>query len=122
MTALPAIPWRSRPFPDTAYVDTAYVDTEADSPEAHERSFADIVERLFRAFEDRLPLGTIVGVVKESREHLRGSPVGALPELTERLAHERLGALSMASEPGPALPIQPVRRRSYRPGWTVRPQ
>ncbi len=103
MTALPAVPWQSRPFPDVAYVDNVYVDTETASPEAHEGSFADIVERLFRAFEDHLPLGTIVGVVKESREHLRGSPVGALPELTERLARERLSALSMASESGPTL-------------------
>jgi hypothetical protein len=56
----------------------------------HDDSFADMVERLFAQFEDRVPLKTIVEVVRESREHLRGSPVGALPELTERLAYERL--------------------------------
>ena len=69
----------------------------------HERSFADIVERLFREFEDRLSLTAIVDVVRESREHLRGSPVGALPELTERLAHERLGRLARPFEFQPEL-------------------
>jgi hypothetical protein len=65
-------------------------------PDYHDRSFADIVERLFREFEDRLSLTAIVEVVRESRQHLRGSPVGALPELTERLAHERLERLAQA--------------------------
>jgi hypothetical protein len=64
-----------------------------DEPPYHDRSFADIVERLFREFEDRLSLTAIVEVVRESRLHLRGSPIGALPELTERLAHERLERL-----------------------------
>jgi hypothetical protein len=68
-----------------------------DEPDYHDRSFADIVERLFREFEDRLSLTAIVEVVRESREHLRGSPVGALPELTERLAHERLERLAQAA-------------------------
>ncbi len=67
--------------------------TPDDEPHFHDRSFADIVERLFREFEDRLSLTAIVEVVRESRLHLRGSPVGALPELTERLAHERLERL-----------------------------
>jgi len=68
-----------------------------DEPDYHDRSFADIVERLFREFEDRLSLTAIVEVVRESRQHLRGSPVGALPELTERLAHERLDRLVQAA-------------------------
>jgi hypothetical protein len=74
------------------------------SPDYHDRSFADIVERLFREFEDRLSLTAIVEVVRESRQHLRGSPVGALPELTERLAHERLERLvqEAATNDGPA--------------------
>ncbi|MDQ2837364.1 MAG: hypothetical protein M3Y42_04640 [Actinomycetota bacterium] len=64
--------------------------------ELHDRSYVDMLERLFRQFEDRLPLTVIVNVVTESREHLRGSPVGALPELTERLAIERLNTLGAA--------------------------
>ena len=70
--------------------------TSDDEPDYHDRSFADIVERLFREFEDRLSLTAIVEVVRESRRHLQGSPVGALPELTERLAHERLERLVQA--------------------------
>jgi hypothetical protein len=89
MTALPAIPLSSD-----------------DEPDYHDRSFADIVERLFREFEDRLSLTAIVEVVRESREHLRGSPVGALPELTERLAHERLERLAQAGTPA-GLPVAP---------------
>jgi hypothetical protein len=76
-----------------------------DEPIYHDRSFADIVERLFREFEDRLSLTAIVEVVRESRLHLRGSPIGALPELTERLAHERLDRLVQlvaGQEPVPA--------------------
>ena len=69
-------------------------------PDYHDRSFADIVERLFREFEDRLSLTAIVEVVRESRQHLRGSPVGALPELTERLAHERLDRLVQSGVDG----------------------
>jgi len=72
----------------------------------HDRSFADIVERLFREFEDRLSLTAIVEVVRESRQHLRGSPIGALPELTERLAHERLERLVqlvIGEQPVPAV-------------------
>lgn len=79
---------------------TAFIDAEV-SPEGeydhHDRSFADIVERLFREFEDRLPLGVIVETVRESKQHLCGSPVGALPELTERLAFQRLSHLATPS-------------------------
>lgn len=100
MTALPASPPPFHPY------NAAPIDHDlGEYPEAHEGSFADIVERLFRQFEDRLPLRDIVGVVKESREHLRGSPIGALPELTERLAFQRLNALSLAKQLPPALPI-----------------
>lgn len=91
MTALPTITPQFRPF--------AVADVAADHAEPHEGSFADIVERLFLAFEDRLSLPDIVAVVKESREHLCGSPIGALPELTERLATQRLSALSLAKQP-----------------------
>ncbi len=75
-------------------------DPSRDEPyvDLHDRSYADIIERLFRRFEDRLSLTTIVEVVRESREHLRGSPVGAMPELTERLAIERLNTLGAAIE------------------------
>ena len=69
---------------------------EPSSFEAHESSFADMVERLFQRFESRIQLTTIVGVVRDAREQLRGSPMAALPELTERLAVARLSALAEA--------------------------
>ena len=62
--------------------------------EGHDKSFADMIERLFRQFEDELPLTAIVRVARESRQQLSGSPAGALPELTERLAIERLTTLA----------------------------
>jgi len=62
----------------------------------HDKSFADMIERLFRQFEDELPLTAIVRVACESRRQLSGSPVGAMPELTERLAIERLTTLVLA--------------------------
>lgn len=67
---------------------------EPDTFEIHESSFADIIERLFHQFEARLSLTTIFSVVRDAREQLRGSPLAALPELTERLAIERLTTLS----------------------------
>jgi len=67
---------------------------EPDTFEVHESSFADMIERLFHQFEARLPLPTIFSVVRDAREQLRGSPMAALPELTERLAIERLSTLA----------------------------
>jgi len=70
---------------------------DPDFYEAHESSFADMIERLFQQFESQLSLTTIVSVVRDAREQLRGSPLAALPELTERLAIERLRTLSEMS-------------------------
>jgi hypothetical protein len=80
----------------TALPDVIDPDTyqEFESYEAHESSFADMIERLFYQFEARLPLTTIVAVVRDARQQLRGSPMAALPELTERLAIERLTTLA----------------------------
>ncbi|HEX2903056.1 MAG TPA: hypothetical protein VHO01_06315 [Jatrophihabitans sp.] len=84
--------------------------TPDDAFESHESSFADITERLFHQFESVLPLREIVNVVRDAREQLRGSPLGALPELTERLAMERLASRGQELHavtgpiPGAALP------------------
>ena len=48
------------------------------------------VARLAEEFSDRLRPQLIVRVVRESRRDLGGSPVGAMPELVERLARYRL--------------------------------
>jgi hypothetical protein len=55
-----------------------------------EPSLADVTERLFGAFEGRLPLGVIIDVVRGARADLAGTPPTALPELLERLATYRL--------------------------------
>jgi hypothetical protein len=49
-------------------------------------SIADVTERLFLEFEPRLPLTTIVAVVRGCRHELDTAPGPALPELVERLA------------------------------------
>jgi hypothetical protein len=73
-----------------------------EAPTNHDGSFADMVERLFRQFETRLSLPDIVTVVRQSKEQLRGAPRGALPELTERLAGERLARMVEGTEMPPS--------------------
>jgi hypothetical protein len=48
------------------------------------------VDRLAEEFSDRVRRQLIVWVVRDCRRDLGGSPVGALPELVERLARIRL--------------------------------
>ena len=50
------------------------------------------VARLGEEFSDRVRPQLIVRVVRDCRRELGGSPVGALPELVERLARYRLDA------------------------------
>ena len=64
-----------------------------------------MIERLFRQFEGELPLTAIVRVARESRQQLSGSPAGAIPELTERLAIERLTTLAVPA----CRPVAPGR-------------
>jgi hypothetical protein len=55
-----------------------------------DRSVDQAVARLAAEFSDRLRPQLIVRVVRDCRRDLGGSPVGALPELVERLARIRL--------------------------------
>jgi hypothetical protein len=55
----------------------------------HDQSVRSAVIRLADEFPDLGPR-SIVLVVRTCREELRGSPDGALPELVERLARQRL--------------------------------
>jgi hypothetical protein len=48
------------------------------------------VARLADEFSEKLRPQLIVRIVRESRRDLGGSPIGALPELVERLARYRL--------------------------------
>jgi hypothetical protein len=66
----------------------------ANPTSGHDDSYADIVERMFREYEGVLDLPTITQIVNGCRHDLQGTPVGALPELTERLARHRLALLA----------------------------
>lgn len=75
----------------------------------HADCVADLTERLFAEFESVLPLHTIAGVVRACRRDLAGSPVGAMPELTERLARQRLSAAATGTaQSGTATVSAPV--------------
>jgi hypothetical protein len=57
---------------------------------ASDGSVESAVARLAEEFSDQLRPQLIVRIVRESRRDLGGSPIGALPELVERLARYRL--------------------------------
>jgi hypothetical protein len=50
------------------------------------------VARLAEEFDGRIGSSELLRVVRDCRRDLGGSPVGALPELVERLARHRLQA------------------------------
>ncbi len=60
-------------------------------------SYADVTERLFRTFQAVHPLPVITAVVQQCRTDLDSVPSGAMPELLERLAHQRLSDLLPAT-------------------------
>ncbi len=60
-------------------------------PVVSDQSVRSAVTRLSEEFPELGPR-SIVPVVRTCREDLRGSPDGALPELVERLARQRLQA------------------------------
>jgi hypothetical protein len=59
-------------------------------PPASDPSVDQAVARLAEEFSDRLRPALIVRVVRNCRRDLGGSPIGAMPELVERLARHRL--------------------------------
>ncbi|MDQ1501993.1 MAG: hypothetical protein QOK10_2194 [Pseudonocardiales bacterium] len=59
----------------------------------HSDSYADVVERLLEDYHDRLSLHEITAVVAGCRRDLAGAPKGALAELIERLARQRISEL-----------------------------
>ena len=61
-----------------------------------DRSSADVTERLFVVFGAVHPLPVIAAVVQQCRADLNGAPRAAVPELLERLAHQRLSDLQPA--------------------------
>lgn len=71
----------------------------------------DVVEvtaRLMARFGGRLSLDLISRVVTGCRRDLDGTPAGAMPELVERLARQRLtDASEPPARPGPGPPDVP---------------
>ena len=66
--------------------------TSSELPElATDTSVESAVSRLGAEFGGRLGPQLVIRVVRDCRRELGGSPVGALPELVERLARYRLG-------------------------------
>lgn len=59
-------------------------------------SSADETERLLRGFEAGHPLLVITAVVQQCRTDLNGAPSGEVPEVLERLAHQRQSDLQPA--------------------------
>lgn len=57
-------------------------------------SLSEVVERLLVEFEPELPLPAIYAIVRRCRRELDTQPNPARPELVERLARQRLGALA----------------------------
>lgn len=53
---------------------------------------SDAVDRLLHEFGPAASTDAVTDAVRQACEDLRGSPVGALPELVERLARVRLEA------------------------------
>lgn len=53
-------------------------------------SLVDVTERLMAEFDGAVQVDDVARVVRASRENLAGSPPGAMPELVERLARQRL--------------------------------
>ena len=58
---------------------------------ATDTSVESAVSRLGAEFGARLSKQVLITVVDDCRRELGGSPIGALPELVERLARYRLG-------------------------------
>jgi hypothetical protein len=59
-------------------------------------SVADVTERLMLEFGAVLPLADVSHAVLQSFKDLAAAPLGALPELVERLARQRLHEAAVA--------------------------
>ena len=85
------------------------------------------ISRLTAEFAGRVRPGTVRRIVRGCRGELAGTPAGALPELLERLARQRLlqavPPRQAAGEPDPgsalagAPGVRPSGRDHVRTGW-----
>lgn len=76
--------------PPSAHGSTPERSDSSRAAETVDPSVDQAVDRLRGEFAGRVRPQLIVRVVRDSRRDLGGSPVGALPELVERLARYRL--------------------------------
>jgi hypothetical protein len=74
----------------TLAVPTPSSSSDSDDPTG-DPSVESAVSRLGAEFGARLSKQVLITVVGDCRRELGGSPIGALPELVERLARYRLG-------------------------------
>ncbi|MBN1091892.1 hypothetical protein JKP75_04470 [Blastococcus sp. TML/M2B] len=76
----------------TLTVPSSHPDPSSELPctEIGDPAVEQAVDRLRGEFAGRVRPQLVVRVVRESRRDLGGSPVGAMPELVERLARYRL--------------------------------
>lgn len=81
----------------TAVIDVGTNEYPFDQDGPGESVYRAITHRLSAEFGAAVPTQIVVDEVQRCRRDLQGSPAGALPELTERLARVRLG-LALGSE------------------------
>jgi hypothetical protein len=81
------------PSPTPSLFAGRAVQPPAQLPTSLSNLLARVVERLYREF-DLLPLSAVIEVVAGCLRDIQGSPPGALPELIERLARQRLSELA----------------------------
>lgn len=80
------------------FSDAATTEAQAAvSATLHGDSYADIVERLFGEYQGVLSPHKISEIVAGCRSDLAGTPKGALAELIERLARQRIAEQSQHS-------------------------
>ncbi|MCE0764438.1 hypothetical protein LWC35_16205 [Pseudonocardia kujensis] len=80
---LTALPLTTGPLPAVGYASAPSAPARADD-------VSPAVARLAREFAGRVPHRVVARVVRECRADLSGVPAGAVPELLERLARQRL--------------------------------
>lgn len=81
----------------TAPVRSLSLLVDGERPTRTARSYADVVEELFREYGAVLPLHRIATVARQCAKDLACSPPAALPELLCRSARVRLDAMAAAA-------------------------
>ena len=75
------------------------IDAEPNEASAYGIAYAEIVERIYHRYGAALSPIQISVIVATCLQDLAGSPRSALPELTERLAAQRVAVLLQDGDP-----------------------